>query len=398
MRILRILSIFGTRPEAVKMAPVVQELARTPEIESIVCVTAQHRQMLDQVLELFDIQPDVDLDLMRHNQTLPELTASVLTRIDPVLREINPDWVLVQGDTTTVMAAALAAYYRRILIGHVEAGLRTGDKWQPFPEEINRRVAGVVADLHLAPTDWARSNLLNEGVPEENIIVTGNSVIDALQLISARPPTSEVQYLLKSLDIPDQILDPIPDNSPLPRLVLITAHRRENFGQPLENICQAIYTLAEIYRESVRFVYPVHLNPNVQEPVYRILGEVPNVTLLQPMDYLPLVHLMKRATLILTDSGGIQEEAPGLGVPVLVLREVTERPEGVQAGTVRLVGTDTNRIVSEARHLLDDPSEHERMAHAVNPYGDGHAAMRIVQAILDYDPTGQRKTGASNGS
>jgi len=239
---------------------------------------------------------------------------------------------------------------------------------------------------------------LNEGVPEENIIVTGNSVIDALQLISARPPTPEVQHLLKSLGIPDQPYDPIPENSPPPRLVLITAHRRENFGQPLENICQAIYTLAEIYRESVRFVYPVHLNPNVQEPVYRILGEVPNVTLLQPMDYLPLVHLMKRTTLILTDSGGIQEEAPSLGVPVLVLREVTERPEGVQTGTVRLVGTDTNRIVSEARRLLDDPSEHERMAHAVNPYGDGHAARRIVQAILDYDPTGQRKTGASNGS
>lgn len=380
------------------MAPVVKELARIPEIESIVCVTAQHRQMLDQVLDLFDIQPDIDLDLMRHNQTLPELTASVLTRIDPVLREIDPQWVLVQGDTTTVMAAALAAYYRRILIGHVEAGLRTGDKWQPFPEEINRRVAGVVADLHFAPTNWARSNLLNEGVPEESIVVTGNSVIDALQLISARPPTPEVQHLLKSLGILDQPYDPILENSPPTRLVLITAHRRENFGQPLENICQAIYTLAEIYRESVRFVYPVHLNPNVQEPVYRILGEVPNVTLLQPMDYLPLVHLMKRTTLILTDSGGIQEEAPGLGVPVLVLREVTERPEGVQAGTVRLVGTDTNRIVSEAQRLLDDPSEHERMAHAVNPYGDGHAARRIVQAILDYDSMSQRKIGVSNGS
>jgi UDP-N-acetylglucosamine 2-epimerase (non-hydrolysing) len=363
------------------MAPVIQRLDKTAGIDGRVCVTAQHRQMLDQVLDLFGISPDVDLDLMRPNQTLSELTASVFTHLDPVLEEINPDWVLIQGDTTTVMSAALCAFYHQIRIGHVEAGLRTGDKWQPFPEEINRRVAGVTADLHFAPTDWAAQNLINEGVPAENVVVTGNPVIDALELIKARPATAEVNRLLDRLGLPRSNRSQENDR----RLVLITAHRRENFGPPIENICHAIRELADIYQHSIQFVYPVHLNPNVQEPVHRILVGVPNVTLLDPLDYLPLVELMKRATLILTDSGGIQEEAPGLGVPVLVLREVTERPEGVQAGTVKLVGSDCDRIVSEARQLLDDQDAHDRMVKAVNPYGDGHAAERIVQAILDYE-------------
>jgi UDP-N-acetylglucosamine 2-epimerase (non-hydrolysing) len=369
---MKVLSVFGTRPEAVKMAPVVQEFARTPGVVSLVCVTAQHRQMLDQVLNLFKITPDVDLDLMQPNQSLAEVTAAVFTFLDPVLADIKPDWVLVQGDTTTVMATSLLAYYHRIRVGHVEAGLRTGDKWQPFPEEINRRVAGTVADLHFAPTEWSRQNLLRENVPDEKIIVTGNPVIDALRSVADMPDPPVVLELEGRLGLHENR-----------RLVLITAHRRENFGKPFINICSAILRLANDYRERVQFIYPVHLNPNVQEPVYRLLGDVPNITLLPPLDYLPLVHLIKRATLVLTDSGGIQEEAPGLGVPVLVMREVTERPEGVEAGTVRLVGTDPERIYTQARRLLDDPAAHAEMARAVNPYGDGHAAPRIVRAILE---------------
>lgn len=378
--ITRVLTIFGTRPEAVKMAPVVQTLARTQGIESMVCVTAQHRQMLDQVLEIFNIHPEIDLDLMRPNQSLAESAAAIFTHLPPVLVKIQPDWVLVQGDTTTVMAAALLAYYQRIKVGHVEAGLRTHDKWQPFPEEINRRVAGVVADLHFAPTEWSQKNLLSEGVPAQNIVVTGNPVIDALQQISALSPSPEVLNLYEKLGLSEH------SSTSDPRLILVTAHRRENFGQPLENICYALRQLVEIYGNSIHIVYPVHLNPHVQEPVYRLLGNIPQITLLPPLDYLPLVHLLKRATLVLTDSGGIQEEAPGLGVPVLVLRRVTERPEGIQAGTVRLVGTDQEVILTESRRLLDDPQAYAAMAQAVNPYGDGHASGRIVKAILDYTP------------
>jgi UDP-N-acetylglucosamine 2-epimerase (non-hydrolysing) len=362
---IRVLSIFGTRPEAVKMAPVVRELARTPEIDDKVCVTAQHREMLDQVLDLFSITPDIDLDLMQPGQSLADLTARVFTHLEPVLDDFQPDWILVQGDTTTVMSAALLAYYHQIKVGHVEAGLRTGDKFQPFPEEINRRVAGVVADLHFAPTEWSRQNLLRENTPDEQIIVTGNPVIDALQWVSQLPAPQL----------------PIPTS---PRLVLITAHRRENFGQPLENICNAIKTLSDHYAGDAHFVYPVHLNPNVQEPVYRLLGDHPNITLLPPLDYLPLVHVMKRATIVLTDSGGLQEEAPGLGVPTLVLRNTTERPEGIEAGTLKLVGTDSEIIITEARRLLDDPKAHADMSGAKNPYGDGHSAERIVKAIIDY--------------
>ncbi len=380
---MRILSIFGTRPEAVKMAPVVKTLQSNPEIESIVCVTAQHREMLDQVLELFQIKPDIDLNLMQPDQSLANLTAAVFQHLDPVLSKLQPDWVLVQGDTTTVMAASLLSYYHKIHVGHVEAGLRTKDKWQPFPEEINRRIAGVIADLHFAPTEWSRQNLLDEGIPNQNIIVTGNPVIDALIDIAKRPIPAETTELLRTLGVVGDTHNS-DSHGKNRRLVVITAHRRENFGTPLENICRAILSLADYFGSDIQFVYPVHLNPNVQEPVYRMLGSVENITLLPPMDYLPLIHLIKHAALVLTDSGGIQEEAPGLGVPVLVLRAVTERPEGIETGTVQLVGTDQNRIVSETRNLLDNPEAHAKMANAVNPYGDGHAAERIVQAILEY--------------
>ena len=379
MNPLRVLSVFGTRPEAVKMAPVVRKLAQTPGIIPLVCVTAQHRQMLDQVLNLFDITPDIDLNLMQPNQSLADLTASIFTNLNPVLKDLRPDWVLAQGDTTTVMATALLAYYHRIRFGHVEAGLRTGDKWQPFPEEVNRQVAGVVADLHFAPTDWSRQNLLRENVPSERVIVTGNPVIDALQVVKQQPATREIRSLILQIGLTENERT---GSQASPRLVLVTAHRRENFGEPLENICEALLRLSSCYGDAIRIAYPVHLNPNVQEPVYRLLSGVPNITLLDPLDYLPLVHLLKRSAIVLTDSGGIQEEAPGLGVPVLVMRDVTERPEGVAAGVVKLVGTNTEKIVSEAKKLLDDPEAYAEMAQATNPYGDGHASRRIAEALL----------------
>lgn len=379
---LRVLSVFGTRPEAVKMAPIVRLLGQTPGVISRVCVTAQHREMLDQVMELFQIKPDIDLNLMQPNQSLAEITASIFTYLDPVYQDLQPDWVLVQGDTTTVMAASLLAYYHQIRVGHVEAGLRTQNKWQPFPEEINRRVAGVVADLHFAPTDWSRQNLLREGVPEQDIFVTGNPVIDALQYAVKQPVTPAIQELFTRLGISAG------ETLPSRRLILVTAHRRENFGKPLENICAALRRLVEIFGEAIHIVYPVHLNPNVQEPVYRLLGNDPRITLLPPLDYLPLVHVLQHSYLVLTDSGGIQEEAPGLGKPVLVMRSVTERPEGVEAGTVRLVGTDTERIVIETCALINEPQRYQQMARSVNPYGDGHAAERILQALLE--KAGQR--------
>ena len=353
------------------MAPVVRQLKETPGIDSRVCVTAQHRQMLDQVLKLFNIVPDHDLDLMRENQTLAEMAASIFTHLDPVLAEYQPDWVLAVGDTTTVVTTSLLAFYRRIKFGHVEAGLRTHNKWHPFPEEINRRLATTTADLHFAPTQWSRQNLLHENVPDETIVVTGNPVIDALGFVSQQEEPQEIQELLGHLEIQQEGSR---------RLILLTAHRRENFGKPIEDICRAIQALAS--RGDVEIVYPVHLNPNVQEPVNRLLKNVPHVTLLPPLDYLPLVHLMKRATLILTDSGGIQEEAPAFGVPVLVLRETTQRPEGIEAGTLKLVGTDTDRIIQEASQLLDDQTAYAQMARAANPYGDGQAAERIVAALL----------------
>ncbi len=371
---IRVLSVLGTRPEAVKMAPVIKALAAEPGVDARVCVTAQHRQMLDQVLDLFEIKPDYDLNLMRPNQSLAGLTAEVMENLDPVLADEHPDWVLVQGDTTTVMTAALAAFYRGIRVGHVEAGLRTGDKRQPFPEEINRRIAGTVADLHFAPTELARQNLLHEGVEDGHICVTGNTDIDALHMVLKMPAPEGISAKLKDWKI----------SAGGNRLVLVTAHRRENFGQPIEDICAALQTLARDYAGKLHIVYPVHLNPNIQEPVYRLLGNEANIHLIEPLDYLPMVHFMQAASIVLTDSGGIQEEATGLGKPTLVLREKTERPEGVEAGVLKLVGTDKETIVSESHRLLDNEDEYEEMAHAANPFGDGHAAERIVNALLEY--------------
>lgn len=399
---MKILTIFGTRPEAIKLAPVIHELRRRSAdggLQSLVCVTAQHRQMLDQVLYLFDIRPDYDLNLMEENQTPTQVASVVLARLETIIKKEQPDWVIVQGDTTTVAAASLAAFYSRVKVGHVEAGLRTYDKWQPFPEEINRRIAGVIADLHFAPTERAKENLLREGVPEKRVIVTGNPVIDALHLVATLPPTCEISDFLKGLDIHEALVSetykgPVESS---PRLILVTAHRRENFGQPLENICRALQDIAIQYGNELRIVYPVHLNPNVRETVYRLLGDVPNVTLTPPLDYLHLVHLMKHSYLVLTDSGGIQEEAPALGVPALVLRDVTERPEAVEAGTARVIGSDRDHIVAETVRLLEDDKTYEQMARAVNPYGDGRAAERIVGAILgeNINPWSLTKPGQS---
>ncbi len=372
---IKILSIFGTRPEAIKMAPVVRELMRHPDrFVSRVCVTAQHRQMLDQVLNLFEIRPDHDLDVMRPGQDLYDVTSNVLLGLKPVLAAERPDLVLVHGDTTTTMTAALAAYYSRIPVGHVEAGLRTHNKFAPFPEEINRQVCGVLADLHFAPTEAARRNLLQAGVAADSIHVTGNTVVDALLSVSARIASEPA--LQKSFAEQFRFLDAGK------RLILVTGHRRENFGEGFENICRALAEIAGRHPDS-EILYPVHLNPNVQEPVKRLLGggALRNVHLIEPVDYLPFVYLMSRAYLIITDSGGVQEEAPSLGKPVLVMRETTERPEAVAAGTVLLVGTDRERIVAEAGRLLDDPSVYRQMSLAHNPYGDGRAAARIVDIL-----------------
>ncbi len=350
------------------MAPVVKALSDSPGVTSRVCVTAQHREMLDQVLALFDIVPHLDLDLMRPGQSLSDLTAAVFSGLDPVLSDEAPDWVLVQGDTTTVMAASLLAFYHRIRVGHVEAGLRTGDKWHPFPEEINRRVAGVVADLHFAPTPHAQENLLREGVPPSKIVVTGNPVIDALRMIVDQP-----------YDLASGPLAKLPSDR---RWVVVTAHRRESLGRPMELIFTMLRVLAEEYQDDVHLVYPVHLNPRVQEPAHRILGGLPNLSLIPPLDYQPMVHLMWRAELILTDSGGIQEEGTALGVPVLVMRDTTERPEAIESGNARLAGTEPDSILREARRVLSDPDEHAAMAHRSDLFGDGHAAERIVAALM----------------
>ncbi len=372
MKKLRIMTVVGTRPEAIKLAPVLQLLSRHEAFESILIATAQHREMLDQVLALFDLLPQHDLGLMKSDQTLADLSAAIFTHLDPLLVRYQPDWLLAQGDTTTVMVSAVSAYYRHVRFGHVEAGLRTGDKWQPFPEEINRRVAGVCADLHFAPTQTARQNLLNEGVSANLIHVTGNTIIDALNQIKDMPMPAEVEQLLCEQGILDGERN----------LIVVTAHRRESFGEPIRQICTALKEIANEYSGRVSVIYPVHLNPHIQEPVHELLDGIANIHLLPPQSYLPLVHLLKHAKLILTDSGGIQEEATGLGVPCLVLREMTERPEGVQAGVLKLVGTDRQRIVTETRRLLEDEDEYRRMAQAANPYGDGHAAEKILQALL----------------
>lgn len=373
MKHKRVMVAFGTRPEAIKMAPVVAALKATPGIETVVAVTAQHRQMLDQVLDLFGIAPDVDLDVMAPDQTLPALFARILSGMSEAVARLRPDLVLVHGDTSTTLACALAAFYGRVPVGHVEAGLRTGNMQSPWPEEANRRLTAPLASLHFAPTPTARDNLAAEGITT-GVSVTGNTVIDALLQVVERIRGDH--GLDASMRSRFALLDPAK------RLVLVTGHRRENFGERFEALCRALATLAS--RGNVQVVYPVHLNPNVQEPVNRILGGVPDVHLLPPLDYLPFVYLMSKADLILTDSGGVQEEAPSLGKPVLVLRDTTERPEAVLAGTVRLVGTDETAIVREATRLLDDPAAHAEMAQAMNPYGDGQAAPRIADAVARF--------------
>lgn len=372
---LRVLTVFGTRPEAIKMAPVVKGLAAAENIDARVCVTGQHREMLDQVLALFQIKPDYDLDIMKPGQSLADVTSAVLRGLEAPLKDFEPDVVLVHGDTTTTLAASLAAYYSQTPVGHVEAGLRTGDIYAPWPEEINRKVAGAIAELHFAPTSRARANLLAEAVPEERIAITGNTVIDALLEISQRLEEDEdlSRNLAARFDLPDDR-----------RIILVTGHRRESFGDGFERICDALARLAE--RSDVTIVYPVHLNPNVKGPVETHLGGLDAVRLLPPQDYLPFVYLMKRADIILTDSGGVQEEAPSLGKPVLVMRDTTERPEAIEAGTVRLVGSDSDRIVAETERLLDDPEAWRAMSQAHNPYGDGQATQRILSRLLEWTP------------
>ena len=367
----RVMVVFGTRPEAIKMAPVVRALKATPGVETLVAVTAQHRQMLDQVLGLFDIVPDEDLDVMAPGQTLPGLFARLLTGMTEVLERHRPDLVLVHGDTSTTFATALAAFYAKVAIGPVEAGLRTGDLQAPWPEEANRRLTAPLTSLHFAPTSQSRANLLAENTPEAQVHVTGNTVIDALLAVVAR---IDADPALKA-----ELAARFPFLDDGRRLVLVTGHRRENFGDGFEQICLALRDLAA--RGDVQLLYPVHLNPNVQEPVNRILSGVDGVRLIAPQDYLPFVYLMSRAHVILTDSGGIQEEAPSLGKPVLVMRDTTERPEAVEAGTVRLVGTDRARIVAEVTRLLDDEAAYREMARAHNPNGDGEAAMRIARIV-----------------
>jgi len=368
----KVLVVFGTRPEAIKMAPLIHALSNDDRFESKVCVTAQHREMLDQVLELFEITPDYDLDIMKAGQTLPEITSRILMGITPVLASFKPSIVLVHGDTATTFSATLAAYYGHIQVGHVEAGLRTGNIYSPWPEEGNRKLTSVIADLHFAPTEMSKHNLLQENINPEKIIVTGNTVIDALlDVIKKLEGNVELKSSLQ------RTFDFLADNK---RLVLITGHRRESFGGGFERICEAIAHMAKIFPE-VEFVYPMHLNPNVREPVNRLLANLTNVFLIEPLDYLPFVYLMNKAYVLLTDSGGIQEEAPSLGRPVLVMRDTTERPEAVDAGTVKLVGTDVDSIVTELTLLLSDDVAYKSMSFAHNPYGDGKACERILNAL-----------------
>ena len=373
----RIMFVFGTRPEAIKMAPVINEVEKYPDIfEPLVVVTGQHRQMLDQVLRIFNIDPDYDLGIMEENQTLTSIVSKSLQGLEEINLREKPDMVLVQGDTSTTFAAALSAFYYRIPLGHVEAGLRTFDRFRPYPEEMNRKLTTALAELHFPPTPSSLQNLLEEKVPRDKIYLTGNTVIDAL-----------MKVVQKNFDLGKVGIKLRPDR----RLVLITAHRRENLGAPLRSICSAIKRLAEKYNRAADFIIPVHKNPQVRNVVNEILEGVPNVSLVEPLDYEPFVHLMKEAYLILTDSGGIQEEAPSLGKPVLVMREKTERPEAVAAGTVKLVGLDEELIFSEADRLLSDEAAYREMSQSVNPYGDGHAAERIVGALLHYFGAADRR-------
>jgi len=368
----KILLVFGTRPEAIKMAPLVRALKANSGFDAKVCVTAQHREMLDQVLELFDIVPDYDLDLMKAGQSLNDVTSGVLLGLKPVLQEFKPDIVLVHGDTATTFAASLAAYYEQVSVGHVEAGLRTGNIYSPWPEEANRKMTGALTQFHFAPTGLSKQNLLNEGYPENSITVTGNTVIDALLMMKDK--------IDKNASLQSSLVAKFPFLDANKRLVLVTGHRRESFGGGFERICEALALTAKKHSD-VQIVYPMHLNPNVREPVNRILKGIDNIHLIEPQQYLPFIYLMMRAYIILTDSGGIQEEAPSLGKPVLVMRDTTERAEAVSAGTVKLVGTDVNKITSSLSELLDNKESYQAMSFAHNPYGDGQACQRIVDAL-----------------
>ncbi|MGR3971280.1 non-hydrolyzing UDP-N-acetylglucosamine 2-epimerase [Shewanella sp. 1180_01] len=369
----KVLTVFGTRPEAIKMAPLVHALALDHRFEAKVCVTAQHREMLDQVLSLFDITPDYDLNLMKAGQTLNDITARILLELKPVLQEFKPDVVLVHGDTATTFAASLAAYYEQIEVGHVEAGLRTGNIYSPWPEEANRRLTGVLTKYHFAPTETSKQNLIKENFGTEDIIVTGNTVIDALLMVKNKIEKDE--DLKRTLALQFPFLDKEK------KLILVTGHRRESFGGGFERICEALAITAKA-NPDVQILYPMHLNPNVREPVNRILADFDNIILIEPQEYLPFIYLMMRSHIILTDSGGIQEEAPSLGKPVLVMRDTTERPEAVEAGTVKLVGTEVSKIVEELNILLTNSGEYEIMSFAHNPYGDGMASKRILELLV----------------
>lgn len=367
-----ILIVFGTRPEAIKLCPLILEFNKFPEkFKTVVCVTAQHREMLDQVLEIFSITPDYDLNLMTHNQSLADLTARCISEMDGVIKKVKPDMLIVQGDTTTTFSAALAAFYNRVMIAHVEAGLRTGNKFSPFPEEVNRKLTTVTADVYYAPTLQNKENLLRENINGKDICITGNTVIDALLWVRDKLRDGEV------------ICDELKDIDFSRKIVLVTGHRRENFGQGFSNVCTALRDVA-LNNPDIDIIYPVHLNPNVQKPVKEILANIENVILIEPLDYKPFVQLMDKAYFIITDSGGVQEEAPSLGKPVLVTRDTTERPEAVDTGVVKLVGTDINRIVNEANLLLKDKKYYESMSQVQNPYGDGHACNRIITDLINF--------------
>ena len=370
---MKILTIFGTRPEAIKMAPLVHALGNDTRFDAKVCVTAQHREMLDQVLDLFEIVPDFDLDLMKVGQALNEVTARILIELKPVLQEFRPDVVLVHGDTATTFAAGLAAYYEQISVGHVEAGLRTGNIYSPWPEEANRKLTSVLTKFHFAPTETSKQNLIDDNYPVESIFVTGNTVIDALLMVKNRIDTD--------LELGPKLEMQFPFLEKNKKLILVTGHRRESFGAGFEQICEALAIIAKSY-PNAQILYPMHLNPHVREPVNRILKNIDNIFLIEPQQYLPFIYLMSRAYIILTDSGGIQEEAPSLGTPVLVMRDTTERPEAVEAGTVKLVGTKVKTIVTTVSELMDSDDAYRAMSFAHNPYGDGHSCKRILDALL----------------
>ena len=371
---MKVLSIFGTRPEAIKMAPLAVNLNRNSQINSIVCVTGQHREMLDQVLDLFEITPDYDLNVMKKNQSLSEVTSRIITNLSPILEEVKPDLILVHGDTTTTFSAALSGFYHQVSVGHVEAGLRTGNIFSPWPEEANRKLVSCVTEMHFAPTKQAMVNLKQENIDESKIIVTGNTVIDALVMIKEKIESDSV--------LQDSLSKNFPFIQEGKRIVLVTGHRRENFGQGFENICESLKSLA-LKNKDVNFVYPVHLNPRVREPVNQLLSNIDNIHLIEPQGYLEFVYLMINSYIILTDSGGIQEEAPALGKPVVVMRDTTERPEAVSAGTVVLVGTDKKKIIDTIDILLNDESKYRKMSMSHNPYGDGTASQKIIQHIIN---------------